>query len=151
MISKVRQHPNFNLGQLNAYKLMFAMKFSMEKQIKFLDCWIFSTHDKCNCLQSLTPLKKSPPQDFISRNFGEFQGEISLCCVLFSCLFFYPLALGIEQGNGMSARYVRILFGIKGDTFTPLSFQIGLVQLNFNQNLKADVHLVTVQKPCQAC
>ena len=61
-------------------------------------------------------------QDFISRNFGEFQGEISLCCVLFSCLFFYPLALGIEQGNGMSARYVRILFGIKGDTFTPLSF-----------------------------
>ena len=35
MISKVRKHPKFNLGQLNAYKLMFSMKFSMEKQIKF--------------------------------------------------------------------------------------------------------------------
>ena len=30
----VRKHPKFNLGQLNAYKLMFSMKFSMEKQIK---------------------------------------------------------------------------------------------------------------------
>ena len=32
MISK------FNLGQLNVYKLMFSMKFSMQKQIK--DSWI---------------------------------------------------------------------------------------------------------------
>ena len=35
---KVRQYPKFNLGQLNAYKLMFLMKFSMEKQIKKI--WI---------------------------------------------------------------------------------------------------------------
>ena len=34
MISKVRWHPKFNLGKINAYKQMFAMKFSMEKQIK---------------------------------------------------------------------------------------------------------------------
>ena len=34
MISNVKQHPKFNFGQLNAYKLMFAMKFSMEKRIK---------------------------------------------------------------------------------------------------------------------
>ena len=34
MISKVRQHPKFNLGQLNAFKLMFAMKISMETPIK---------------------------------------------------------------------------------------------------------------------
>ena len=33
MISKVRQHPKFNLG-----KLMFAIKFSMEKQINFF--WV---------------------------------------------------------------------------------------------------------------
>ena len=26
--------PPFNLGQLNAYKMMFSMKFSMEKQIR---------------------------------------------------------------------------------------------------------------------
>ena len=38
MISKVRWHPKFNLSQLNAYKLMFAMKFSMEKGIIFF--WI---------------------------------------------------------------------------------------------------------------
>jgi hypothetical protein len=31
MISKMRWHPKFNLGQL---KLMFAIKLSMEKQIK---------------------------------------------------------------------------------------------------------------------
>jgi hypothetical protein len=32
--------PKFNLGQLNAYKLMFAIKLSMEKQIKnFLAAW----------------------------------------------------------------------------------------------------------------
>ena len=31
MISNV---PKFNLGQLNAYKLMFAIKLSMEKRIK---------------------------------------------------------------------------------------------------------------------
>ena len=49
-MTKVRLHPKFNLGQLNAYKLMFSMKFLMEKQIKFfglLDCF---TRDKCNCL-----------------------------------------------------------------------------------------------------
>jgi hypothetical protein len=27
--------PKFNLGQLNAYKLMFAIKLSMKKRIKF--------------------------------------------------------------------------------------------------------------------
>ena len=31
MISKVRQHPKFNLSKLDAYKLMFAMIFSMEQ------------------------------------------------------------------------------------------------------------------------
>ena len=30
----------FNLGQLNAYKLMFAMKVSMENEQRNLDCWI---------------------------------------------------------------------------------------------------------------
>ena len=30
----VSNDPKFNLGQLNAYKLMFAIKLSMEKQIK---------------------------------------------------------------------------------------------------------------------
>ena len=38
MISKVRKHPKFNLGQLNAYNLMFAMKFSMEKGMKIF--WV---------------------------------------------------------------------------------------------------------------
>ena len=38
MISKVRWHPKFNLGKLNAYKLMFAMKFSIEKRINFF--WV---------------------------------------------------------------------------------------------------------------
>ena len=33
MIAKV--HPKFNLGHLNEYKLMFSMKFSMEKGIIF--------------------------------------------------------------------------------------------------------------------
>ena len=30
----ISNDPKFNLGQLNAYKLMFAMKCSMEKWIK---------------------------------------------------------------------------------------------------------------------
>ena len=39
MISKMRWHPKFNLGQL---KLMFAIKLSMEKQIKnFFGCLVF--------------------------------------------------------------------------------------------------------------
>ena len=36
----VSNDPKFNLGQLNAYKLMFAIKLSMEKQINFfLAAW----------------------------------------------------------------------------------------------------------------
>ena len=38
MISKVRYHPKFNLGHLNAYKLMFAIKILMEKRTIFF--WI---------------------------------------------------------------------------------------------------------------
>ena len=38
MISNVRFYSKFKLGQLNAYKLMFAMKFSTETPIKFF--WI---------------------------------------------------------------------------------------------------------------
>ena len=34
----MRQHPTFNLGQLNAKKLMFAIKFSKEERIK--NFWI---------------------------------------------------------------------------------------------------------------
>ena len=34
MISNVRQHPKLNLGQLNAYKLMFAIKLLMETHVK---------------------------------------------------------------------------------------------------------------------
>ena len=34
MISKVRYYPNFNLGQLKVYKLMFALELSMNKKIK---------------------------------------------------------------------------------------------------------------------
>jgi hypothetical protein len=30
----ISNDPKFNLGQLNAYKLMFAIKLSMEKRIK---------------------------------------------------------------------------------------------------------------------
>ena len=30
----ISNDPKFNLGQLNAYKLMFAIKLSMEKKIK---------------------------------------------------------------------------------------------------------------------
>ena len=30
----ISNDPKFNLGQLNAYKLMFAIKLSMKKQIK---------------------------------------------------------------------------------------------------------------------
>ena len=40
VISKVRYYPKFNLGQLNAYKLMFAIKLSMKKRIIFfLAAW----------------------------------------------------------------------------------------------------------------
>jgi hypothetical protein len=36
----ISNDPKFNLGQLNAYKLMFAIKLSMEKRIKnFLAAW----------------------------------------------------------------------------------------------------------------
>ena len=37
----ISNHPKFNLGQLNAYKLMFAIiKLSMEKRISnFLAAW----------------------------------------------------------------------------------------------------------------
>ena len=36
----ISNDPKFNLGQLNAYKLMFAIKLSMEKQMKnFLSAW----------------------------------------------------------------------------------------------------------------
>ena len=36
----ISNDPKFNLGQLNAYKLMFAIKLSMEKRIKFfLSAW----------------------------------------------------------------------------------------------------------------
>ena len=36
----ISNDPKFNLGQLNAYKLMFAVKLSMEKQIKkILAAW----------------------------------------------------------------------------------------------------------------
>ena len=31
----ISNDPKFNLGQLNAYKLMFAIKLSMKKQIKY--------------------------------------------------------------------------------------------------------------------
>ena len=53
MISKVRQRPKFNLGQLNAYKLMFAIKLSMEKRkdkIWAAGLSVF-TCNKCNCFQ----------------------------------------------------------------------------------------------------
>ena len=32
MISKVKQYPKFNLGQLNAYKLMFAIELAMKNE-----------------------------------------------------------------------------------------------------------------------
>jgi hypothetical protein len=36
----ISNYPKFNLGQLNAYKLMFAIKLSMEKEIKnILAAW----------------------------------------------------------------------------------------------------------------
>ena len=36
----ISNDPKFNLDQLNAYKLMFAIKSSMEKRIKiFLSAW----------------------------------------------------------------------------------------------------------------
>jgi hypothetical protein len=36
----ISNDPKFNLGQLDAYKLMFAIKLSMEKQINFfLAAW----------------------------------------------------------------------------------------------------------------
>jgi hypothetical protein len=36
----ISNDPKFNLGQLNAYKLMFAIKLSMKKLIKiFLAAW----------------------------------------------------------------------------------------------------------------
>ena len=48
MISKLRWHPKFNLGQFNAYKLMFSTKSSMEKKKKLIA--VFFTRDECNCL-----------------------------------------------------------------------------------------------------
>ena len=36
----ISNDPKFNLGQLNAYKLMFAIKLSMKEQVKqFLSAW----------------------------------------------------------------------------------------------------------------
>ena len=43
MISNVRQHPKFNLGKHNAYKLIFASNeiFNGKANKKFWGCWIF--------------------------------------------------------------------------------------------------------------
>ena len=38
----ISNDPKFNLGQLNAYKLIFAIKLSMEKRINFFwAAWFF--------------------------------------------------------------------------------------------------------------
>ena len=54
MISKVRYYPKLNLGQNNAFKLMFAIELSMEKRmINFLAAgFSVFTSDKCICLNS---------------------------------------------------------------------------------------------------
>ena len=63
----ISNDPKFNLGQLYAYKLMFAIKLSMEKRIKFF--WAASgfsvfTRDKCNCLQYVFLQLRSPKINF---------------------------------------------------------------------------------------
>ena len=70
MISKVRQHPKSNLGQLNAYKLMFAIKLSMKKRIKkCLAAWfsdlsaISATGKKAFHKMSLTTANADKPAE----------------------------------------------------------------------------------------